>query len=168
MMHAYTRPGALSAAQAAEIAYRARKLLRAGRITHHAYAVLDALLWGSRQKGADSAAVSYSRLQQLAHVARATVAKAIAQLEATGLLQRQKRRVLVLWANGGRAWRQLPNVYRLLAGNREFTARPEIQSTKIQALAEPPIAAVKAAREALNKRREAVLRTMLPLGLESC
>jgi DNA-binding MarR family transcriptional regulator len=153
----YARPATLSPTQAAEIASRARKLLRAGRLTHRSYAVLDALLWSSRERGADSAVASYSRLQKLAHVARGTVAKAIAELTALGLIQRVKRRVLVLWHNGGRAWRQMSNAYRLIAAPRcEFTPQTDSQQTKILNLMEPTTREQREAAEALAERRRRV------------
>jgi Mn-dependent DtxR family transcriptional regulator len=72
--------------------------------------VLNALLWGARERGADQAITSYDRIGELAHLARGTAGQAIERLEALGLVQRIKRRVLVLWNNGGRKWRQLANL----------------------------------------------------------
>ncbi len=145
---------ALSPTQAAEIAGRARRLMRAGRLSHHAYAVLDALLWGARDRGADRAVASYGRLQQLAGVARATVAKAIAALARLGLIRVMKRRVLVLWNNGGRAWRQLANAYQLMTADREFTRQTDSQQTKILHTAEMVTTAEqRQAQAALAERR---------------
>jgi len=45
----YTPPGTMTPTQAADIARRARKLLRRGAITAYDYAVLDALLWSGRK-----------------------------------------------------------------------------------------------------------------------
>ena len=65
----------LSPADAGFIAGRARRLLGLGRITHHQYALLDALLWSFRQMGRASVRVAYSQLQEAAHMARSTVAE---------------------------------------------------------------------------------------------
>jgi hypothetical protein len=151
----HTPPGVLTPTQAAEIAGRARRLLRAGRLTHHDYAVLDGMLWCSRKPGADSTIASYTRLQKLANVARATVAGAIGRLVALGLVQRVKRRVLVLWHNGGRAWRQLANEYRF---HCEFSARSDSEKKEFSiSLAEPSSTEQRAAEAALAARRAVIL-----------
>ena len=116
--------GTMSPNAAAHVASRARKLLRARRLTPHDYAVLDALLWAARKPGTDTAVAAYSRLQRLAAVARSTVAKAVARLAELGLVNRLKRRVLVLWNNGGRQWRQLSNAYRFRCESAAHTRVP--------------------------------------------
>ena len=65
----------LSPADAGFVAGRARRLLGLGRMTHHRYALLDALLWSFRQVGRASVRVAYSQLQEAAHMARSTVAE---------------------------------------------------------------------------------------------
>ena len=123
----------LSAAEAGLLAHRGRKLLRLGRVTHHQLALLDALLWSCRRAGKATVRVSYSQIQAAAHLARSTVAAGLRALEALGLLQRQRHRLLVVGQNGGRVWKQLPSTYRLLecADSREFAARTDSQSPDI-------------------------------------
>lgn len=109
--------------QAGAVMRRARKLLRAGEITHHQFALLDCLTWTCRPTGSDRTAVSYTRLQQLAGMARETVRNALRRFEDLGLLRRIKRRVRVLWG-GALASRQATNIYVLLAPDTEFAPRP--------------------------------------------
>ena len=116
----------LTPAEAGAIAARARKLLRLRRLTHHQYALLDALLWSCRTAGQATARVSYGQLQAAARMARATVASSLAALERLGLVQRQRHRVLAIGANGQRIWRQMVSSYRLLAAHSvEFRGRPD-------------------------------------------
>lgn len=96
--------------QAAALAKRLRKLLRAGQLTHAQHSLADALLWACRPPGSAMLSVSYSRLQRLAHVSRDTVARGIARLEALGVLRKTRRRVRIGWAS-----RQVTNLYELLA-----------------------------------------------------
>jgi hypothetical protein len=67
----------LTPADAAAIAKRDRKLMRAGRITHNQWAVLDCILWSCRNLTTGAIVVSFSGLQKLANVGRATVAGAV-------------------------------------------------------------------------------------------
>ena len=123
----------LSTADAGLIARRGRKLLARGRITHRQYVLLDCLLWSCRAAGKATARVSYSQLQKMAHQARSTVAGSISVLIRLRLVQRIRYRLLVVGQNGGRVWRQLPNVYRLVAcaESREFDERSDSQSPEI-------------------------------------
>jgi len=105
------KAGFLSPSAAAHIAKRARKLHRLGLITHAQMAVLDVLLWDMRKPGSDTTTVTYNGLCKLAAVCRQTVADAVAAFERLGLLRRIKCKVLVLWANNGRKWRQQANEY---------------------------------------------------------
>jgi hypothetical protein len=119
----------LSPAQAGAIAKRARRLLRRGLLTHRQLALLDCLLWSCRRPDTGAIVVSYSALQRLARVARATVAAGLRRLEELGLLSRVRRRVRVLWANGGQQSRQGTSAYMLHAPDphSEFSARTVIQ-----------------------------------------
>ena len=145
----------LTPAEAGAIAVRARMLLRLGEITHHQLALVDALLWTCRRAGAATARVSYSQLQKVAHLARSTVAGGLEALERLGLIQRTRHRVLAIGANGGRVWRQLPSVYRLIAISRESKARTDSKPQNILKIVEAtPSAAVKAAQEALSRIAE--------------
>ena len=148
----------LSATDAGHVGRRGRKLLAAGRITHRQYALLDCLLWSVRAPGKSTARVSYSQLQEKAHQARSTVAGGIAVLVRLGLVQRVRHRLLVVGQNGGRVWKQLPNVYRLLAGadSREFDERTDSQSPDITLLGSTILnRAVEDARQALKRIAEA-------------
>jgi hypothetical protein len=141
---AYLPPGALSPQGAADIARRARKLLRRGELSAHSFVVLDALLWAGRKPGQDEATVGYSRIQRLAHCCRATAVKAIKALVRLGLIRKQKKRDLVLWCNGGRKWRQKPNVYRFRCESAPQTEYQE-QITTIRKI-EPSTAETRAAQ----------------------
>ena len=149
----------LTPAEAGAIAGRARTLLRLGKMTHHQHTLLDAMLWTCRRAGAATARVSYSQLQAAAHLARSTVAGGLEVLERLGLIRRTRRRVLAIGANGGRVWRQLPSVYRLIAISRESAGHTESKPQEILKIVEVvPSDAVKAAQEALKQiaeRREA-------------
>lgn len=109
--------------QAAATARRLRVLLRAGKLTHHHYALADCMLWACRAPGADRLTASYSKLQALAHMARATIAAGIASLERLGILARIKRRVRVRWALGI-ASRQAANGYVFAVPTTEFSSQP--------------------------------------------
>ena len=148
----------LTAAEAGLIAGRGRKLLARGRITHRQFALLDCLLWSCRAAGKATARVSYSQLQEKARQARSTVAGGIAVLIRLGLIQRVRHRLLVVGQNGGRVWKQLPNVYRLLTGadSREFDERTDSQSPEITLLSSTTLnRAVERAQQALKHTAEA-------------
>ena len=153
----------LSPAQAGAIAKRARKLLRRGLLTHRQLALLDCLLWSCRRPDTGTIVVSYSALQRLARVARATVAAGLRRLEELGLLSRVRRRVRVLWANGGQQSRQAASAYVLHvpAGDCEFSARTVIQGQETLIIEGHDSAAVRAAQEALARRRETFARELL-------
>ena len=67
----------LSPAEAGAIAWRARKLLRRGDLTHRELALLDCLLWSCRNPATGALVVSYSALQRLARISRGTIAGGI-------------------------------------------------------------------------------------------
>ena len=142
----------LTSADAGAIAGRARKLLRAGEITHHQLALIDALLWTCRRAGIATARVSYSQLQVAAHLARSTIAAGLKALERLGLIQRTRHRVVATGANGGRVWRQLSNVYRLVVNPREFVARADSKTQdSFKVLELVSYDEVRAAQEALRR-----------------
>ena len=153
----------LSAAQAGAIAKRARRLLRRGLLTHRQHALLDCLLWSCRRPDTGAIVVSYTRLQQLARVARATVAAGLRRLEELGLLGRVRRRVRVLWANGGQQSRQAASAYvlRAPAAECEFNPRTVIQGQETLIMEGHDSVAVRAAQKALARRREAFTRGLL-------
>ena len=153
----------LSPTQAGAIAKRARKLLRRGLITHRQLALLDCLLWSCRRPDTGAIVVSYSALQRLAHIARATVAAGLRRLEELGLLSRIKRRVRMLWAHGGQQSRQAASAYVLHApaGDCEFSAQTVIGEQEILIREHQDNAALKSAQEALTRRREAFTRGVM-------
>lgn len=143
----------LSATGAGAVASRARKLLAKGRITHRQYALLDCLLWVCRTPGRATARVSYSILKERAYQARSTVAAGIKVLLSLGLIQRARHRILVTGQNGGRVWKQLTNVYRLIVrSEREFDDRTDSKTQEITSLGSTVLSgAVKEAQEALRR-----------------
>ena len=146
----------MTAAEAGAIAGRARTLLRKGMLTHHQLALVDALLWTCRRAGTATARVSYGQLQTAAHLAKSTVAAGLTALERLGLIQRTKHRVLAIGANGGRVWRQLSNVYRLVVISREFVARADSKpQDSLQVVDLVSRGEVRAAQEALRHITEA-------------
>jgi hypothetical protein len=143
----------LSPAQAGAIATRGRLLLRRGAITAHQYALLDTMLWGARRPGSATLIASLHTLARLAGQARSTATEGIRRLEELGLIQRIRRRVRVAWA-GSIASRVVSNAYRLLAPDTETGGRPTREQTSRISLVEAPIAAVRAAQDALAAYRD--------------
>ena len=139
----------LSMTGAGTVASRAHKLLAKGRITHRQYALLDCLLWSCRTSGRATARVSYSILQERAHQARSTVAAGIEVLLNLGLIQRTRHRILITGQNGGRVWKQLTNVYKLIVpSEREFDTRTDSKALEITSLGSTVLSeAVKEAQE---------------------
>ncbi len=124
----------LAPTQAGQLAKRGRELLRAGEITHRELALLDCLLWSCRRPGQDLAVASYSALCRLVHMAKATVAAALAKLEALDLIARIKRRVRLSWHQGGERSLQAISCYRLRAPASDAkvqTARPGEGTTAV-------------------------------------
>jgi hypothetical protein len=92
-------------------AQHARRLLTAGILTPHQYAVLDALLWRLRRQGRPDLTAAYTAIARLANVSKDTAIGAIAKLESLGIIQKAKRRILVQWGRGRVASRQIANAY---------------------------------------------------------
>ena len=93
----------------------------------------------------------------MAHQARSTVAGGIDRLVHLGLVQRVRHRLLVVGQNGGRVWRQLPNVYRLLmnANSREFGGRTDSKTQESTTIVKTTSSeAQKAAQKALRRITE--------------
>jgi hypothetical protein len=144
----------LTHADAIAIAKRSRKLLRAGRITHRQFAVVDCLLWCCRSPSG-AIVVSYTGLQRLTRVARATVAGAVAALERLGVLTRIRRRVRVAWG-AAVASRQATSAYALHP-RTEFSRRTVDQNDTNLILAVPGATrVVEAAQKALARRRAVI------------
>jgi len=146
----------LTPADAGAIATRARKLLRRGLLTHHQHILLDTLLWSCRSPSTGAIVVSYSALQRLANMARATVSGGLRALERLHLLSTIRRRVRLSWANGGHASRQATNAYVLHPppAGTEFSTQPVYQKLEIIQIRQHDSAAADAARAALAAIRE--------------
>lgn len=142
----------LSPAQAADVARRGRQLLQAGQITHHHFAILDALLWRCRKHGQAAACASYSALQRLCHMARETVWAGLRRLEEQGLVQKVKQRVRVAWAS-----RQATSVYVFRTATTEFAGRTAF----IEILTKAPEKEVRKSQAALARARAVMERRML-------
>ena len=154
----------LTPAEAAAIAKRGRKLMRAGRISHKQWAVLDCLLWSCRNPATGAIVVSFSGLEKLTHVARATVSSALHTLEQLRVLRRIKRRVRFLWHQGGQQSRQATNAYVLHPPCRsEFSSRTVFQSDRVELLYRQQQAPAErtAAETALAQRRKVIERRLL-------
>lgn len=143
----HAKRGFMSPTNAARVAKRARLLHRRGGLTHAEMAVFETMLWDVRQAGTDRVTVTYAGLCKLARVCRQSVADAVASFVRLGLITKIKRKVLVLWANGGRKWQQQANEYVFCCESGEQT---EITKEVIHILMlEPAVRAAKAARESL-------------------
>jgi hypothetical protein len=159
----YAKPGFMSPTQAAYIAKKARKAVRAGLLTHHQFAVLETLLWDARPRGSDRVNAAYSFLQKLANVCRQTVSDAIRALEQLGLVRKIKHKTLRLWANGGRQWQQRPNEYVFCC---ESTGQTEYPKEVIQILKiDPSKAEISAAQAALAERTRVIQARLLGKGV---
>jgi hypothetical protein len=106
-------------------------------------------------------------LERLAHMARATIAEGLRVLEHLGLIRRVKRRVLVVWHNGGRAWRQLPSEYHFTKpADYEFTGRTDSETQDITYVSRPAgvVSEAVAALTAVRERRRAAVAARLLRG----
>ena len=148
----------LSPTQAAYISKRARKAVRNGLLVHHHFLVLETLLWDARAPGSDRVVASYSWLQKLAHVCRQTAVDAIQALMELGFLQKIKRKVLVLWANGGRQWQQRPNEYVF---HCESTSQSEYPKEEVQIVSLGAVPAEIASAQAALESRQRVIQARL-------
>ncbi len=92
---------------------RGRRLLRAGKLSHREFAILDCLAWCCRSPTSGRITVSMAALARLCHCARSTVAAAISRLEGLGILSRIRRYGFFAWACGGLQARRLCNCYVL-------------------------------------------------------
>jgi hypothetical protein len=135
--------------QAGAIAARIRLLRRQRVLTAHQAALADVMLWSARKPGSAVLTASLATLARLAGQARSTTTAAVRRLEELGLIQRIKRRVRVAWG-GSIASRVVANGYRLT----ETDARPAREQSLRISLTETPVAAIRAAQEALKEVRE--------------
>jgi hypothetical protein len=116
----------MSPKAAQRTAQHARRLLTAGLITPHQYAVLDALLWRLRRHGRPDLTAPYATIARLANVSRDTAIQAIARFESLGIIQKAKRRFAVRWGRGREcvASRQAANAYLFLVPATESASPP--------------------------------------------
>jgi hypothetical protein len=99
-------------------------------------------------------------------MARATIAEGLRVLERLGLIRRVKRRILVLWHNGGRAWRQLPSEYLFPAAQDcEFSNRTDSETQDFTYVSRPAADAAEAAvaLAGVLERRRGVVEELLLL-----
>jgi hypothetical protein len=157
----------LTPADAIAVAKRGRKLMRAGRITHRQLCLLDCLLWSCRSPTTGAIVVSYTGLQRLVRMARATIAEALNVLQRLGVLSRIRRRVrLSGWHQGGTQTRQATSCYLLHPGRHtEFSGRTVIQGDRTEYLyVQQSRGDLAAAQAALARRRVAVEASLLLNG----
>lgn len=145
----------LTLPQCGAVARRCRQLYRKDRITAKQLALVDCFLWSCRNPATGAIVISYSRLEKLANMARATIAEALRVLERLGVLTRIKRFVDVVWHQGGSQRRQAASAYVLHppADHCEFNDQPVIQRQEILTLVQPASAAQREAQAALAARR---------------
>lgn len=150
----------LTPAQTGAIMKRARKLGRNGVLSPYDHRLLDALLFQCGSPLSGAVVASYSALARITGISRATIAKGIVRLTASGLLQRVKRRLRIAWHQGGTASLQAPNAYVFnvqAATNTEFTPQPVIQKLENFFISQPLNGDADKARAELasiNRRRE--------------
>ena len=150
----------LSAAQAGQLATRVRLLRRQRRLTAHQAALADVLLWSARKPGSGLLTASLGTLARLAGQGRRTAVRAIARLVELGLVRRIRRRVRVAWG-GSVASRQIANTYILVAADTGCQRGTGREEPSVISIAETPIAAVKAAQEALREVARRRAKTMI-------
>jgi hypothetical protein len=143
---------------AIQIAKRARKLLRAGKITHRQLAIVDALLWCCRSPSSGGITISYSGLMRLCHVARGTVAEALRVLEGlVGVLSRVRRRVRV-------SWRSLQDISRYVLHvpcAQSSAAERSFNNDSIEVSVRASGTAVMVATAALRQRQKVIQERLL-------
>lgn len=150
----------LTPVQVGAVMKRARKLGRKKVLTPYDHRLIDALMFQSRNPGTGAIVVSYSALERITGMARATVAKGIKRLTSCGLLGKIKRRLRVSWHQGGTASLQATNAYRfnVPAADTEFAPQTVDQKLEFSFSCQSVCAEAQRAREdleAIRKRRVA-------------
>ncbi len=150
----------LTPAQVGAVMKRARKLGRKKVLTPYDHRLIDALMFQSRNPSTGAIVVSYSALERITGMARATVAKGIKRLTSCGLLGKIKRRLRVSWHQGGTASLQATNAYRfnVPAADTEFAPQTVDQKLEFSFSCQSVSAETQEAREnlaAIRKRRVA-------------
>jgi hypothetical protein len=146
----------LTPAQVGAVMKRARKLGRQDVLTPYDHRLLDAMLFQCRSPSTGAVVVSYSALQRLTGMARATIAKAIARLTGCGLLGKIKRRLRVSWHQGGTASLQATSAYRFNppTADTEFTPQTVDQALEFSFSCQSVSAEAQEARAVLTTIRE--------------
>ncbi len=122
----------LTPAQVGAVMKRARKLGRQDVLTPYDHRLLDALLFQCRSPSTGAVVVSYSALQRITGMARATIAKGIARLASCGLLGKIKRRLRVSWHQGGTASLQATSAYRFNPPVADTEFAPQTVNQKLE------------------------------------
>ena len=122
----------LTPAQVGAVMKRARKLGRRDVLTPYDHRLLDALLFQCRSPSTGAVVVSYSALQRITGMARATIAKGIARLASCGLLGKIKRRLRVSWHQGGTASLQATSAYRFYPPATDTEFAPQTVDQKLE------------------------------------
>lgn len=144
-------------------------MLRAKLITHRQLVLVDALLWSCRGKGRGEASASYSALQRLTRMARSTIAEGLRVLQRLRVLTIVKRRVRLVWHQGGARSLQAVSIYILhptTAPHTESNHWTVSQGDRIEILTvQPSNTAIRAAQDALKRRCAAVEAKLALLGV---
>lgn len=145
----------LTPAQVGAVMKRARKLGRKKVLTPYDHRLIDALMFQSRSPDTGAVVVSYSALQRITGMARATIAKGIARLTSCGLVEKIKRRLRVSWHQGGTASLQATNAYRFNppAADTEFAPQTVDQKLEFSFLSDSINAETQEARASLARVR---------------
>lgn len=129
---------------------KARKLLQFFKLSQRDLAVLDCLVFRCRTYGARQTSIALRQLAKLAGCCKDTVIAALRNLEAAGLIRKQKHRVKVPWGLG-LAWRQATNTYEFLAPATESTLSTAYRGQESLTTVVPSSALVDNALERLRK-----------------
>ncbi len=122
----------LTPAQVGAVMKRARKLGRQDVLTPYDHRLLDALMFQCRNPSTGAVVVSYSALQRITGMARATIAKGITRLTSCGLMGKIKRRLRVSWHQGGTASLQATNAYRFNPPHADTEFAPQTVDQKLE------------------------------------
>jgi len=99
----------------------ARAMVRRGVMGAGDLLVFETLAWGCQRDGGRFC-ISLNGLRRLTGLSKQAVVDRLARLEQLGVVQRFKHSRLIRWANGGSAWRQMPNSYAVHCESAKQTA----------------------------------------------
>lgn len=137
----------MSPAQAGRFHNHLRRLRKLGVIDPATFCVADILLWLFRKPLQSSAMARLKAIARESGVKLTKVKQAVAQLDALGLVRRERKRVRVFWGHNKQlvASRQAPNVYRFVLPSTEVASRPPDTRVQTLILAARPLEAALAA-----------------------